>query len=80
MIDNYIESIRESSIANYEYILKTPEEVDEDYYNGYLEISIPSYVYIFIVLMGIASYLVINYIHMIKVKKVKMSEALKGRE
>lgn len=47
---------------------------------GYLEAYIPFYLYIAIVLIGIASYFIINYFHIKRVNKIEMTVALKNRE
>lgn len=47
---------------------------------GYLEFYLPFTVYIKIVVIGIGAYLGINALHLIKVKKIPMNEALKNRE
>lgn len=47
---------------------------------GYMEFYLPMYVYAEIVIIGIISYFVINFLHMRKVKKISMSEALKNRD
>ena len=47
---------------------------------GYLEFYLPIYVYIQIIVIGIISYLLINALHVRKVKKIKMNDALKNRE
>ena len=47
---------------------------------GYLEFYLPLYVYIEIIDIGIISYFIINGLHIRKVKKIKMNDALKNRE
>ena len=47
---------------------------------GYLEFFVPQYIYIEIIAAGIISYLVINSIHVRKLKKIEAREALKNRE
>lgn len=47
---------------------------------GYLEFYLPISVYIQIIVIGIISYLLINALHVRKVKKIKMNDALKNRE
>lgn len=48
--------------------------------DGYLAFYLPVSVYIEIVVIGIASYLCINALHIRAVKKIPMTEALKNRE
>ncbi|MBE6050203.1 MAG: ABC transporter permease [Clostridium sp.] len=48
--------------------------------SGYLEIVIPSYVYILIIIIGVFSYALINYMNVKRIKKISMTEALKSRE
>lgn len=48
--------------------------------SGYLEVFVPWYVYIIVIVMGVVSYTVINALHMRDVNKIDMSEALKNRE
>jgi putative ABC transport system permease protein len=48
--------------------------------SGYIEPYISWYIYLIIVAVGLASYFIINTIHIIKVNKIKMTEALKNRE
>lgn len=48
--------------------------------NGYMDIFIPAYLYVAIVAIGVISYLVINYFHVQRVKRIRMAEALKNRD
>ncbi|PJI07729.1 MULTISPECIES: ABC transporter permease [Clostridium] len=48
--------------------------------NGYMEIWIPSYLFVAIVAVGIVTYLVINLLHVKRINKISMAEALKNRE
>lgn len=47
---------------------------------GYLEFYLPLWVYITIIGIGIIAYFVINGLHIYKVRKIPMSEALKDRD
>ncbi len=47
---------------------------------GYMDFYLPTSVYVKIVLIGIISYFGINALHMNRIKKIPMSEALKNRE
>ncbi len=47
---------------------------------GYLPFYLPASVYITIILTGIIAYFLINTLHIIKIRKIPMSEALKSRE
>ena len=60
----------------FKYVLVYISSLIEGYIGFYLPIS----VYIFIVAIGIISYLLINQIHLNKIKKIPMSDALKNRE
>lgn len=48
--------------------------------NGYMEIWIPTYLFAAIVAVGIATYLLINSLHVRRINKISMAEALKNRE
>ncbi len=48
--------------------------------SGYIEAYIPPYLYVIMVLVGILSYLVINFFHVERVNKIDMVYALKGSE
>jgi putative ABC transport system permease protein len=48
--------------------------------NGYIPIYIPVYLYIEIAVIGLLSYLVINYLHKKRVYRIDMAAALKNRE
>ncbi len=47
---------------------------------GYIPFYLPAWVYIAIIVIGIAAYFVINALHIRKVRRIPMSEALKNRE
>lgn len=47
---------------------------------GYIEFYLPFWVYVAIIAIGILAYFVINGLHIYKVKKIPMSEALKNRD
>lgn len=47
---------------------------------GYMELYLPAYIYVELIVIGLISYFAINAIHMIKVRKIPMNEALKNRE
>ena len=47
---------------------------------GYLPFYLPASLYITIILTGIIAYFLINTLHIIKIRKIPMSEALKSRE
>lgn len=47
---------------------------------GYIEFYLPFWVYAAIIGIGIAAYFVINGLHIYKVRKIPMSEALKNRD
>lgn len=48
--------------------------------NGYMEIWVPSYLFVAIVAVGIVTYLLINMLHVKRINKISMAEALKNRE
>lgn len=48
--------------------------------DGYIAFYLPVSVYIEIVVIGIAAYLIINTLHVFSVKRIPMTEALKNRE
>jgi len=48
--------------------------------SGYLPVYIPMYLYAEIVASGMASYFVINFIHVRRINKIELSAALKNRE
>ncbi|WP_234121309.1 ABC transporter permease [Clostridium hydrogenum] len=48
--------------------------------NGYMEVYVPSYLFVAIVAVGIISYLLINSLHIRRINKISMAEALKNRE
>jgi putative ABC transport system permease protein len=48
--------------------------------SGYIPIYIPVYLYAQIVVIGMASYFIINFFHKKKVDRIKMADALKNRE
>lgn len=47
---------------------------------GYIEFYLPFWVYATIIALGIVAYFLINGVHVYKVKKIPMSEALKDRD
>lgn len=47
---------------------------------GYVPFYLPAWVYVFIAVVGIGAYFVINSFHVRKVQKIPMSDALKNRE
>ncbi len=47
---------------------------------GYIEFYLPLWVYVVIIVIGILAYFLINTLHINRVKKIPMSEALKNRE
>ena len=47
---------------------------------GYVELFIPLYVFAMVVGIGIATYFVINKLHIRKINKIPMGDALKDRE
>ena len=47
---------------------------------GYIYFYLPIWVYIAIIVIGIVAYFAINMLHVKKVKKIPMREALKNRE
>lgn len=47
---------------------------------GYIPFYLPAWVYIAIITVGIVAYFAINALHLRKVKRIPMSEALKNRE
>ncbi|MDD5936694.1 MAG: hypothetical protein PUC65_14210, partial [Clostridiales bacterium] len=47
---------------------------------GYLPFYLPIWVYIAIIVIGIVAYFAVNALHIRKVNKIPMSEALKNRE
>lgn len=47
---------------------------------GYIPFYLPAWVYITIITIGIVAYFAINALHLRKVKRIPMSEALKNRE
>ncbi|MBR2403821.1 MAG: ABC transporter permease [Lachnospiraceae bacterium] len=47
---------------------------------GYIPFYLPAWVYVAIIAIGIVSYFAINALHLRKVKRIPMSEALKNRE
>ena len=63
-----------------DFILKKSFDIALLKVNGHLEVFVPWYLYIAAIVVGIISYIAINYIHMRDVNKIKMSEALKNRE
>lgn len=63
-----------------DFILKKSFDIALLKVNGYLEVFVPWYLYIASIIVGIVSYIAINYLHMRDVNKIKMSEALKNRE
>lgn len=48
--------------------------------SGYIPIYIPAYLYVWIVVIGMASYFIINYFHKKKVSQIEMADSLKNRE
>ncbi|MDD3225140.1 MAG: FtsX-like permease family protein [Clostridium sp.] len=48
--------------------------------NGYMEIYVPMYLFAVIVAVGIISYLLINSLHVRRINKISMADALKNRE
>ncbi|WP_167958797.1 hypothetical protein [Anaerosporobacter faecicola] len=48
--------------------------------NGYIDIYTPTSSYALIVVIGIITYFIINAFHIIRVKKIDMTTALKARE
>lgn len=48
--------------------------------NGYMEMYIPSYLYAAIVVIGIVAYVIINSLHVRRINKISMTDALKNRE
>lgn len=48
--------------------------------NGYMEMYIPAYLFVAIVTVGITAYLLINSLHIKRINKISMAEALKNRE
>ena len=47
---------------------------------GYVPFYLPAWVYVFIAVVGIGAYFVINSFHVRKVQRIPMSDALKNRE
>lgn len=47
---------------------------------GYVPFYLPAWVYIFIAVVGIGAYFIINAFHVQKVRRIPMSDALKSRE
>ncbi len=47
---------------------------------GYISFYLPAWVYVAIIVIGIVAYFAINALHVRKVKRIPMSEALKNRE
>jgi putative ABC transport system permease protein len=47
---------------------------------GYIPFYLPLWLYISIIVIGIVSYFVINTLHVRKIKRISMTEALKNRE
>ena len=47
---------------------------------GYVPFYLPPWVYLFIAVVGIGAYYVINFFHVRKVRRIPMSDALKNRE
>ena len=48
--------------------------------NGYLEAYLPYYLFVVVVIIGFTSYLLINLLHMRRVKKIGLADVLKNRE
>lgn len=48
--------------------------------SGYIPIYVPVYLFIEIVVIGMASYFIINFFHKKKVDRIEMADALKNRE
>ena len=48
--------------------------------SGYIPIYIPVYLFVEIVVIGMASYFIINFFHKKKVDRIEMADALKNRE
>lgn len=48
--------------------------------NGYMEMYIPAYLFAAIVAVGIVVYVLINLMHMKRINKISMADALKNRE
>ena len=48
--------------------------------SGYIPIYIPVYLFVEIIVIGMASYFIINFFHKKKVDRIKMADALKNRE
>lgn len=47
---------------------------------GYVPLYLPAWVYVFVTLVGIGAYFVINFFHVQKVRRIPMSYALKSRD
>ena len=47
---------------------------------GYVPFYLPPWVYLFIAVVGIGVYYVINFFHVRNVRRIPMSDALKNRE
>jgi len=63
-----------------DFILKKSFDIALLKVNGYMEVSVPWYLYIALIIIGVMSYIIINHFHMRDVNNIKMSEALKNRE
>ncbi len=48
--------------------------------SGYIPIYIPGYLYVWIVVIGMASYFIINYFHKKKVSQIEIADSLINRE
>ncbi len=48
--------------------------------SGYIPIYVPTYLYLKIVLIGLISYFAINYLHVKRINRIEMSDALKNKE
>lgn len=63
-------------ILCYKYVLVYVSSMTE----GYIDFYLPAWVYAAIIGTGIIAYFIINAIHVHKIRKIPMSEALKNRE
>ncbi len=62
------------------YVFKIALVYISAYIEGYMDFYLPASVYIKIVIIGVVAYFAINALHLHKVKKIPMNEALKNRE
>ncbi len=61
-------------------VIKTIMKYGMDNIEGYIEATLPWHLYLEVVLAGIVSYVIINSIHVHRIKKISMNLTLKNRE